>query len=493
MKLLFFFSAFLILFHPATAQDKIPPVVEDFAKKINNSTAIIIDDHLNVLALQTDDDKYDVVGVDEKMQSLWKISLDADNLWIKKFKSKILVLTSLANKSKAAGDINYTAYMLDPTTGKITTNKVVYHATSEFVQQPQIFTGEGDFFKLAVRTTTRKENTNMFSEMFKSGSTVAKEWNQTADLRIISYTEKLDTINTLKPVMTNGVFISLTVGKNQDVFISWFNGPSMEIYKYDAGQTKPSNFLTVPVDFKPGRNSIVANSLFLRPSENKNILNFGLIYNNEKGWPELGIGKLNFSTNQKTFVTQTFDKAALNTLKKNFQPVNKDLDNVDFGLLEGMSIQYLEEVSGKIIVAVAPNWSQTSKYGTTIYITSSMIVNGYDENLNLKFVQVLPANAFHSVNTPTVAFHVRKNELDILANTKNGLASNACVYAVLDLNTGKWVKMYKLSKKKIAAFGFSKGSSVLWFGDRFVLPYFSLAPYSMTKNNVTLQTNFYQN
>ncbi|MFD0750664.1 hypothetical protein ACFQZS_10950 [Mucilaginibacter calamicampi] len=491
MKLLFFFSAFLILCRPAAAQDKAPPVVEDFAKKINNSTAMVVDEHLNVLALQTDDDKYDVVGVDDKMQQVWKIPVAGDNLWMKKFKSKILVLTSLANKSRAAGDINYTAYVVDPATGKITTSKVVYHATSEFVQQPQLFTGDGDFFKLAVRTTTRKENIGMFAEMFKSGSAIANEWNQTADLRIISYTEKLDTINTLRPVLTNGIFLSLTVSKNQDVFIGWFNGPSMEIYKYDAGQTKPSNFLAVPVDFKPGRNSIVANSLFLRPSENKNILNFGLIYSNEKGFNELGIGRLNFSTNQKNFVTQAFDKANLNAWKKNFQPLNKDLDDVDFGLAGGMTIQYLEEVNGKIVVAAAPNWHQTSRYGT-IYATSSMVLNGYDENLNLKFSQVLPTNAFHGVDNPTISFHVRKNELNILANTKNGIASNACAYAVLDLNTGKWAKMYKLSKKKIAALAYSKGSSVLWFGDRFVLPYFSLALYSATKNSVTLQTNLYQ-
>ncbi|WP_100342635.1 hypothetical protein [Mucilaginibacter auburnensis] len=491
MKLPFLFLAFLIVFYSANAQQKNPPVVENFAKRITNSEAMVFDEHLNVIGLQTDDDKYDVVGVDENMQSLWKIALDANTLWIKKFKSKVLVLASLTNKSKAVGDVTYTAYMIDPATGKIAGNKVVYHATNEFVQQPQIFTGNGDFFKLAVRTTTRKENTGVWADMFKSGGKIAKEWNQTADLRIISYNEKLDTINTLKPVTTNGLFLSLTVNKNQDVFIGWFNGPSMEIYKYDAGQTKPSNFMAVPVDFKSGQNSIVANTLFLRPSENKNIINLALLYNNEKGFPQLGIGRMDFSNNQKKFVTQVFDKATLNAFKKSFQPVNKDLDNVDFGLPEAMTIQHIEEVNGNIVAAVAANWFQTSSRGITVHITSSVIINSYDQNLNLKFQQVLPTTGFHVSDVLTVAFHVRKNELDVLANTKNGMASNACAYAALDLNTGKWVKMYKLSKKKIPAFAYSRGSSALWYADRFVVPYFSLVTYSYVKNNIDLQSNFY--
>jgi len=492
-KLILQYALFLL---PALsfAQDKNPPIVEDFVESVitvKKSVSFAFDDHLNVLALETANDKFDVLGIDDKMQQAWKTPIEAENLWIKKFKNQVLVLASSPSKtSKITGDINYTAYMIDPATGKIITNKIVYHATNELVQQPKLFTGEGDFFKLAVRIAARKANETILSDMFKSGRTIENELNQTVDLRVISYNEKLDTINTLKPVLTNGVFISLVINKQQDAFICWLNGPSMEIYKYDAGQSKPSNFLTVATDFKENQRGVVTNSLLLQPSENKNLLYYSLMYSNDDKNVALGVGKLDFSTNKKAFNTQTLDKASLKTLKKSFTPINKDLDNVDFGDFKWMSIQYVKEIEGKLIVAVAPNWIY-DRYGIS-YVTSTMIINGYDENFNHKFAQLLPTNSLNNGIFPTIAFHVRKNELNLLANTYNGVTSNACVYASLDLNTGKWIKMYKLSKKKINSFGFSRGESVLWFGDNYIVPYFVESGFKINRYNVTFQTNFYR-
>lgn len=484
-------TCFLFLVMPFFGRSQNPQLIEDFAKHIKTSTAFAFNGHLNIMQTSSDDDKFNLTAINDKMQVVWKTTLNGYNIQVDKFKDKVLALASSSHSTVKGTNNTFIAYLLDAETGKLLLNKVIYQSSDEYFEFPQMCTGDGNFFELAVRQCGIKRNIGLgagYVAFFSNKYT--HEYNETRNIKVTTYNEQLDSVSTFKPIISNGTFISLTWNKNADIFISWFNGPSIEVYKYNAGKTTPANQLTVPVAFKENKNLIPKNLLFMQPSENKNVLYYSMIYLNENKDPELGIGKLDFGTSKNLFVTQVIDKKVLKAVKKSFIPANKSIDDVDFGNTKGMNIKYVNEVSGKLIITMASNMSVSGGYGSALY-ENSLLLNVCDENLNLKFQQVLPANSKYPNKALTTSYHISGNKLYLVANAKKGLAANVCIYGALNLNTGKWEAMDYLSKKHIDNNNFSEGSSVLWYDNNYIVPYFDPKGLMDSKYNVTLQLNNY--
>ncbi|RYU90007.1 hypothetical protein EWM62_10710 [Mucilaginibacter terrigena] len=478
----------------ASAQNE-APVNEDFAKGIKATNTFAFNDHLNVMQVSTDDENFDLIAIDDKMQIVWKTSLAGYGIKTDKLKGKIIALASSDHSMFKGTNNTFKAYVVDPATGKVLADKVVYKSTDEYVEFPQMYTGDGEFFKLAVRQSGFKRKIHVGVPIFSffAYNGYVKEYNETKNLQVIEYNDKLDSVSSFKPAKSNGIFISLAWNKHADMFIGWLNGPSIEVYKYDAGKTVPSNQLTVPVSLKEDKAVIPSKSLLLQPAEDKNILYYSLLYRNPDKDTELGIGKLDFETNKKSYVTQVIDKANLKVIKKAFVPVNKDIDDVDLGYGGGMGLKYMNEVDGKVILTVASNATVSSgvSSGGVYYLEYAPIINVFDKDLNLKFQQVLPSNSYYPSRPLQTGYHVIKNKLYMVANTKKGLTKNLGVFGILDINTGKWDKMELLSKKHISNSDYSEGPSILWFGNSFIVPYFAPKTFAFTKSNVSLQLNQY--
>jgi hypothetical protein len=215
-----------------------------------------------------------------------------------------------------------------------------------------------------------------------------------------------------------------------------------------------------------------------------------MVYQNQKKNPELGVGKLDFAVNKKLYVVQALDKASLKAIKKSFVPVNKDLDNVNFGVPGGLSVKYMNESSGRVIVGVASNYTLwgSSSSGGTYMSEDALLINGFDQELQLKYQQVLPVNNSYPNIRLETGYQVNKNKLHVLANASKGAVVIAGVYGVLDIGTGKWDKMNRLSKKHLNNKAYSMGPAILWFGDNFIVPYYSRKFFS-TKYDMSLQLN----
>lgn len=205
---------------------------------------------------------------------------------------------------------------------------------------------------------------------------------------------------------------------------------------------------------------------------------------------ELGIGKFDFSTGKKYFVAEAFDKAHVKMLQKSFVPLNKKIDDADLGPRSGLHLRYLTETNGVLIAALTSRYLTTGSYG--IWNTeNSVLINGYDENLNTKFQQILPIKYTVPNNFLPFGYHAAKNKLYVVGNTKSGLTTLNGVYGCLDINTGKWDKMYVLSKKKISNTDYADGDVILWFNDNYLVPYFEAKGLMKNKFNITLQQNSY--
>lgn len=359
---------FLPLFASAQTQ---PQVIEDFVKGVKTSNTFAFNDHLNVMQVSTDDENFDLIAINDKMQVVWRTSLAGYGIKTDKLKGKIIALASSDHSNIKGTNNTFVAYVVDPANGKVLATKTVYKSSDEYVEFPQMYTGDGDFFLLAVRQTGLKRKVRVgipIVSLFAMGS-LYKEINETRSLQVVEYNDKLDSVKAFKPALSNGLFITLAWNKHADMFISWFNGPSIEVYKYDAGKTTPSNQMTVPVNFEVSKSTVISDHLYMQPADNANLLYYSLIYKNQNHDPELGVGKLDFATNKKSYVVQVLDKSNLKAIKKSFVPVNKDLDDVDLGSGSGMSVKYMTETGGRVIVALSSNYSVSSSIGSGTYST----------------------------------------------------------------------------------------------------------------------------
>jgi hypothetical protein len=491
-KALLTFLSILILPVLVSAQNE-PLIYEDFAKGIKATNTFAFNDHLNIMQVSVDDENFDLIAVNDKMQIVWKTSLAGYGIKTDKLKGKIIALASSDHSSFKGTNNTFKAYVVDPANGKVLADKVVYKSTDEYVEFPQMYTGDGAFFKLAVRRSGFKRKIHVVTPISFFTNSYEKEFNETKNLQVIEYNDKLDSVSSFKPAKSNGIFISLAWNKHADMFIGWLNGPSIEVYKYDAGKTVPSNQLTAPISIKVDDSARPSENLLLQPSENSNVLYYSLLYRNPDKDTELGIGKLDFETNKKSYVTQVIDKANLKVIKKAFVPINKDIDDVDFGYGGGMGLKYMDEVDGRVILTIASNATVSSSVnsGGVYYLEYAPLINVYDKDLNLKFQQVLPSNSYYPSRKLQTGYHIIKNKLYMVANTKKGLTANIGVFGILDLNSGKWDKMERLSKKHISNSEYSEGPSILWFGNSFIVPYFAPKTFAFSKKNVTLQLNQY--
>lgn len=491
MKKIILISLSLVLLHVVLRAQNNPPIIKDFAKSVEDCNTFAFNDHLNIIQVVNDNDKFDLVAVNDQLQVLWKITLDGYGIKTDKFKNKIIALAASDHILLKGSTNAFTAYIIDPENGKVLTSKLVYQSTSKYVEYPKVYTGDGAFFKLAVRQSGVVHKLHLGAPIVSLlTSAGTHEYNQTNRLQIVEYDDKLDSVSSFKAVISNGVFISLAWNKKADMFVSWFNGPSIEVYKYDAGKTTPAGQLTVPIAFKENKGIIPSNLLFVQPSEeDRNALYYSLLYLNPDKNPILGIGKLDFQSNKTFYTNQLLDKSALKSIRKNFTPINKEFDDVDLGNPNGMAIKYMEENDGNIIVATASNTYYSSSSGVMVK-ENNMLLNVYDKDLKMKFQQVIPVNSMYN-RSLTTGFNIAKDHLYIVSNQHKGLRSDISVFGSLNLNTGKWDKMEYLSKKHIDSSDFSDGSFVLWFADKYVVPYCSPKLLAPSKYDLTLQMNNY--
>ena len=480
-------SSILLLLLPIAlwAQDN-PPLFEDFAKGIKDVNVFAFNDHLNVMQLTTDNDKFDLVAVNDKMQILWKTSLAGYGVKVDKFKNKVMALVS-TDHSFAKGSNNiYRAYIIEPETGKVLSDKIVYESTNDFAEYLKVSTGNGDFFKIAVRQSDMKRKvTGSLWGLVPLGPTV-KVSNGTRVIKVIDYNEKLDSIKSFNAVVSNGIFTSLYWNTHGDMFVTWFNGPSIEVYKYETGATTPSGQLTIPISFKLSKSYDPGAGIHILPSKNPNVVYYSLIYLNPDKDPELSVGKLDFAKNTTGYVTQVLNKNNLKAIKKSFVPPNKDFDDVDLGSPYGMNINSMREFDDKIMVNTTSDYSVSDR-GLVVMYESNLLINCYDHDLKLNFQQILPTSFKCKYASPSIGYHLDGNKLQIVTNTK----SIQGVYGVLDMRTGKWDKIEHLSKKHISNSDFIEGYAVLWFGGNFVVPYFDATGIYKLKYNLTLQQNQY--
>ena len=471
-----------------------PAVKRDFYTGVRSATSIVFDDHVNIMQVNTDDENFDVLAINDQMQTLWRSSFTGYPISVAKFKGKIIAIAATGHSTQRGNSNTYKAYLIDPASGTRLLEKVIYEADDDYMEFPAVFTGDGSYCKLVVRKTgLERRLVNGLSMFFIEAwdRKYSTEINATRDLSVISLNQKLD-VDSIQLDLPRGLMVTWCANSTGDLFFAWLSDTSLKVFRYKDGSRMPGQPLATDLAFDERQIYGLKQLFLLTPSKvNPNAVYYGASYINSGHETEVGIGKLDFLTEKKLFTSMDFDKNNIRALEKSFVPVNKKINDPNLGGRFAIGLRRLEELSGTLIAVVKSHSMAITSTGVGYNTEYSALISGYRDDLATKFQQILPANKVSTDTWTSAAFHADNNKLYILDNQKSGMRTNEGVYGCLDLNTGQWEKMEILSKKKLDTVDDVDGPAVLWFAGSFIVVYCRHEGFSVKKHTLTLQQNFY--
>lgn len=480
-KLLFCFLALLPFI--SSAQDDAMAVVKNFYKGADNgSSSFIWNDHINIMQFTRSNDKFDIVAVNDQVQLLWKTSLNGYIISACKFKDKILAVAATDYSSAKQHNNTFKGFLIDPANGKVLLEKVIYDGQQQYLTYPFIFTGDGSFFKFALRQSAVERRIHI-GIAFVSDNSWSKQIRATKDMDVIEFNDKLEPVKKLKPVITDGTFINMTCNNQGDLFTAWYNAGKVNMVKYDKDKNLPSAALEEAISLDK---DILddTRSFFIEPSKkNGNILYYSFTFKNQDKETELAVGKLDFSALKDKYVNEIFTKDHTKDIRKSYVQVNKKLGTPDFGDLKGLQVRAFNDIDDHLIVTLSSYVYSRGSYGGGWTTEYSTILNNYDTDLNFKFQYIIPTGSSPNRYSENGYYH-KNNKFYVITNDQQGMVTENGVYSVFDLTNGRCDKIELLSKKKIANSKPALGSKALWFNNSFVVPYDD-------GGDITLQQNSY--
>src|SRR3569623_2041368 len=182
MKNLLLHMSFFLLPFFALAQSN---VVTDFREKTMGIADVVkVNEHLYVMMVNQEDQNFELVAVDDKMNDVWHSTFKGSGIAVGKFKGSILAITC-ADQSRLRGFKGpYSAYLVDEHSGKLKSQNVVYQSDAGSAEIPKAFFNEdGSDFTLIIREAGITKSFSPFAQY---------KLNNTKDFTVIKLSEKLD-------------------------------------------------------------------------------------------------------------------------------------------------------------------------------------------------------------------------------------------------------------------------------------------------------------
>ncbi|EHQ28793.1 hypothetical protein [Mucilaginibacter paludis] len=479
---------YLLLFIPVLsfAQTEVASLKE-FASDVKQlTTTLRLSDKVYVTEVNTDNQHFDLTAIDDKMNILWKTTLDGYSLTLGNFKGKIIAVASTDFGSIKSKNNTYKGYLIDPATGKVTLSKIIYDNQQEYQESPYFFHAEdGSIFKLAVRQTNLKRKLHVG---FAGFSSVDADASETKDIVVMDFDEQLQAVNTFHPAISDDVFITMACNYSGTLFIAWYRKDgNVNVLSYPQGKTQPAAQINQSIEIHNGDSKKTAAKYFeFYPSvENQNVLYYSILYKNLDNDPELTVSKLDFTKNTKNAVTEVFNKKHIKEIEKAYEPINKKLDKPESISGKLLVVRSIKEENDRLLVFMSSRVvtaSATFSYG--VWTTEgSMLINGYDLNLNAKYHQIFPSHYTNTGLFLSTGYHKEKNTLHVISNFE----TSASLYGSMDLTTGQWQSMSLIPKKKLSSYDYIQSSDVLWYPNGFIIPYLKLRGLMRTSRDIALQ------
>ena len=451
-----------------------PNISKNFTPKIKGIfQSFKLNEHVSVVQTNIDDENFELIAVNDKMEVLWRTSFKGYAFGADKFKGHILAFAAAIYSEKKGYTGPFTGYLINETTGKLMLQKEIYNDNANDKKELAIayFTGDGAYCNLAV------EHVDKDARFFPTDKI-----NTSNDIKLMSINEKLEVVNT-RHIIPEGTFINLVYNNIDNLFLFVLqDNKTVKVSKYEAGKTEASESITQDIDVA-NKPEIDYNSRYVFPSPaNPNVVYFTLTHNNADKDHELTVGKLDFGMHKGQIVTEVFTGKHIRDIEKSFVPFDKKLDKPKVGYYN--EVRHLEEYNGTLLVTL----SEWGSGGNFAFGESSVVINGYDLNLKPKFQQLIPTH--YGFYFPFfTGYHTDNNSLYVVSNTASGI-SLISLYGKLDLTTGNWVKLQRLEKDDLGKFDYAD-YHVIWFTNEFIVPYVDLKNFAKITQVINLASYQY--
>jgi hypothetical protein len=233
MKKLALQLTFLLLPFFALAQGD-AQVIKDFREKTKGIADVVkFNEHLYVMMINLEDQNFELVAMDDKMNDVWHATFKGSGIAVGKFKGSVLAITC-ADYSRSRGFTGpYSAYLIDEHSGELKSQKVVYQSNAGSAEVPETFYNEdGSDFTLIIRETGITKSFSPFAQY---------KYKNTKDFTVIKLNENLD-VSAYKPSVPLEGFAGATVNYKGDLCVfSIQDDKTLKASKYDRGKTQASS------------------------------------------------------------------------------------------------------------------------------------------------------------------------------------------------------------------------------------------------------------
>ncbi|MCW3111559.1 MAG: hypothetical protein JWQ09_6065, partial [Segetibacter sp.] len=397
-------------------------------------------------------DEYGVVQLNSKMQNKWLTAVKGLPLTITKFYDKLLVITVPGNIEDDA--LTLDASIIDAKTGKIISTKNIYKHNNSYKSEPKFFFDPAsNRYLIGIRQTEidGSEKKGNIVEMRKKASL-------TSAFQLLTLDEKADIVKSIKvPVSNYSYFINCGLSKRGDLY--WVTNDDELIYtveKLNLVGEKANNKINVNLGAEKKRTPAIAFSI---SNNNPDVIYLAAGFDNENKEHVTGTYKLNFSDSKVLRNETVYNKEFKNSMKDNYEEINKDIDNPSTKFWDDMEPAAILEEGNRVIVyneiggtgsinmISYTNGKVGSSPGATRYSSRDALITFYDNDLKPINTQIFPkfSECFAPVGVGS-SFHFANNKLHILSNDLDGLASYKPIYGIFDLSSGKAVKMVHVTK-----------------------------------------------
>ncbi|MGN6640950.1 MAG: hypothetical protein ACTHJ8_18715, partial [Mucilaginibacter sp.] len=370
-------------------------VSKDFEKKVLGlASTFRINEHISVAQTQVDDDNFSLTAVDDKLQVIWRISLPGKKANSGMFKDNILATARVSSgKSKKDPD-DYFAYLIDAQTGKLLLKKQVYQGTAEnYEDMETLFANDGSWARLLVRQTaaSRKARFLKIDEVVETKSFI-----------VIDLNDKLDPVLTQYNI-PNGVYIGFVSNSADSFYVVMFEpGQAFKVLKFTDGKPEVAAMITKEMDLPKKLYSPKLTAKCISSAKDMNVVYLAADYKGSDDF-KLAICKFDFGNNSSKVVNEIITREHIRDIKKKVDETYKKIGDLSFGgKVFDFEVKNLADFGGTITVSFGDHWDFNN-----YQIEGSTIINGYDEDLNQKFQQVMASNTVYgpSSDVATVYYY----------------------------------------------------------------------------------------
>ncbi|WP_316782932.1 hypothetical protein [Pedobacter frigiditerrae] len=427
----------------------------------NNNVAMIVN------APKVD---FAVVTIDGNLNQKWITSFEGFPMAIGKFKDKILVVAATDHSYFKSFTNTFVGYLLDETTGKLVSKKIIYDGSVDFIEEPRFYFAEdGSYFKMSVRLTAMKKKVRIGLPIIGAYTAlkVEKDYSTTVDFNFIDFDNQLNASQKTNPFMPDGQTWNSMCGDDGSFIIMTKDSKlgKINVATYISGKREPLKTVSVPVDFYKNTNG---GEIKFAGSKAPLVNYFSMMYKNLEKDICLLVAKIDFKTGTYLIQKEVMDKDHIRDLQKSFVPVNKKFNDLDFRDANFLDVTSIKEYNNQLLVSVVPFTQYTQNGAPVFALAESVLLNMYDLQLKSQYHQFLPRTYKSKTGEGSeIAFNQKNDVLRMIAN-KTGID---VIYAEMDMKTGKMIRLNEVPKDGIKGSYYANTETLWWQDLSFTIPF----------------------